>query len=49
MYYLKEVYFGEYCQKCKYSKTAEADEPCADCLEAPVNEFSHKPVKYEEK
>lgn len=45
----KEVYFGEYCPKCKYEKKAETDEPCDECLENPVNLYSHKPVRFEEK
>lgn len=42
----KEVYFGEYCQKCRYVKLAE-EEPCFECLTNPVNTRSHKPVKWE--
>lgn len=45
----KEVYFGQYCKVCKYCEKAETDEPCDDCLNEPVNVYSHKPVKWEEK
>ncbi len=45
----KEVYFDPYCEKCKHEKKAETDEPCSECLSNPVNEFSHKPVKFEER
>lgn len=45
----KEVYFGEYCQTCKHEKKSETDEPCDDCLNEPVNLYSHKPIKWEEK
>lgn len=45
----KEVYFGVYCKECKYELKDEADEPCHDCLNEPVNVYSHKPVKFKEK
>lgn len=45
----KEVYFGEYCKKCKYWEKKENEEPCDECLENPVNLYSHKPVNYKEK
>lgn len=45
----KEVYFNVYCQKCKYQKLDEAQDPCDECLSYPVNEYSHKPVKFAEK
>ena len=45
----KEVYFDPYCEKCKHEKKDETDAPCFECLNNPVNEFSHKPVKFEER
>ena len=45
----KEVYYGEYCKKCKHKALKEEEEPCNECLLYPVNQYSHKPVKYEEK
>lgn len=45
----KFVDFSEYCKKCKHSETRETDLPCNDCLTEPVNEYSHKPVNFEEK
>ena len=45
----KEVYFEEYCKNCKYWEKKENEEPCDECLENPVNLYSHKPVNYEEK
>ena len=45
----KEVYFGEYCKNCKHWEKKENEEPCDECLENPVNLYSHKPVNYEEK
>lgn len=45
----KEVHFNEYCAKCKFKNNKEDDTPCDECLSNPVNVYSHKPVKYEEK
>lgn len=45
----KEVFFYKYCHKCKYEDCSETDEPCSTCLNQPVNEFSHKPIKFKEK
>lgn len=45
----KEVHFDEYCKKCKYADLKESDDPCAGCLENPVNLYSSKPVNYKEK
>lgn len=45
----KEVYFHEYCSKCKYYDDSEADAPCDDCLAEPSNINSHKPIKFEPK
>lgn len=46
---MKEVYFDQYCEKCKNQDLEEDKEPCCDCLNEPVNQYSHKPVKYEKK
>ena len=47
----KEVYFNKYCPWCKHEEISESDPngPCWDCLEYPVNQDTHKPVKWEEK
>ena len=45
----KEVYFGEYCKNCKYWEKKETDDPCDECLDNPVNLYSHKPVYWKEK
>lgn len=45
----KEVYFSEYCKTCKYEKTPEADDPCDECLQYPMNAYSHKPINWKEK
>ena len=45
----KEVYFHEYCVKCKHRKAKNNEEPCNECLSEPLNWNTHRPVKYEEK
>lgn len=45
---MKEVYFGDYCQKCAFFKLSESEDPCWDCLKHPVNEHSHKPTRFVE-
>ena len=45
----KEVYFHEYCKKCKHEKNPENEEPCFECLNEPENLHSHKPVNWEAK
>lgn len=47
----EEVYFNEYCPKCKYEKVddTKGKDPCHECLGNPVNANSHKPVNFKEK
>lgn len=45
----KEVYFDVYCNTCKYRDMNETKDPCRECLNEPVNIYSHKPVKWEER
>ena len=45
----EEVYFHEYCKKCKHEKNAENEEPCFECFNEPENLHSHKPVNWEAK
>lgn len=45
----KEVYFHEYCKKCKHKKLKDHESPCNECLNEPLNLNTHRPVKYEEK
>ena len=44
----KEVRFDEYCKKCKHWNLPESEDPCDLCLENPSNEWSRKPVYFEE-
>lgn len=44
----KLVKFEEYCKTCKYRDLTEDKEPCCECLDYPVNEYSHKPVNWKD-
>ena len=44
----KEVFFHEYCPKCKHKDTVETDDPCNECLDNGANLDSHKPVNFKE-
>lgn len=43
------VDFKKYCETCKHKDTPETEDPCTECLENPMNLFSQKPVKWEER
>ena len=45
----KLVDFEEYCKTCEYKDLEDNLDPCNECLEHPVNLYSHKPVKWKEK
>lgn len=45
----KEVYFDQYCKSCKHCSKKETESPCDECLEEPVNAYSNKPVRWEER
>lgn len=42
----KEAYFAQHCRSCEYKNLDELEEPCDECLEKPMNLYSHKPVNY---
>lgn len=47
---LKEVFFYEWCYKCKHWNNGnEFTGPCNECLEEPAAEDSHKPLYFEER
>ena len=48
MQFNKIVNFDNFCKLCKYKDTDENKPPCESCLSEPVNQNTHKPVKYEE-
>ena len=43
-----EVYYFEYCGKCKYFDTDDGDDPCDLCLSEPAMPDSHKPAYFKE-
>ena len=45
---LKEVYYSEYCNKCKHYEESEAEDSCHYCLEEPARNETHKPLNFEE-
>lgn len=45
----REVDFNKYCKTCKHEDISEAEDPCNECLDEPYNEYTDKPVKWEEK
>lgn len=45
----KEVYFLDYCPKCKHYQKLDYEDPCNDCLAQPFMMDSHKPMNFEEK
>ena len=45
----QEVNFWQYCKTCHYQDLKEEEFPCCDCLEEPLNIYSHKPVKWKER
>lgn len=46
---LKEVYFHQYCKLCNFSDLKEEEDPCRECLQNPMNVYSHKPVMFKPK
>lgn len=46
---LREVNFEKYCGICKYADCPEHEDPCFECLDNPLNYYTEKPVKWEEK
>ena len=44
----KEVYYDEWCTKCKNWPVSDGDEPCNECLATPFNLNSHKPVRFKD-
>lgn len=45
----REVDFNKYCVTCKYLEVDEVEDPCNECLDEPYNEYTDKPIKWEEK
>ena len=45
----KEVDFHKYCPLCIHHDKTEEETPCDECMAAPANLYSHKPVMFKEK
>lgn len=45
----KIVEFHKYCELCAFNKLSEKDDPCFECLDNPVNSYSHRPIKFKAK
>ena len=45
----KFVEYWNWCKTCVHKDLDEADDPCHDCLQTPVNTYSTKPYYYEGK
>lgn len=45
----KEVYYDQYCKSCKHCEKKDNEEPCDECLDNPINSYSHKPINYKKK
>lgn len=43
----KFVEYWNWCKTCVHKDLDEADDPCHDCLQTPVNTYSTKPYYYE--
>ena len=44
----KIVDFEKWCASCKNADKPEVDDKCAECLDYSVNQYSTKPVNWEE-
>ena len=47
--HFKEVYFDNFCAKCKHKELDEKLDPCNECLEYGAREDTHTPLHYEPK
>jgi hypothetical protein len=45
----REVMFCNYCIRCKHFEREDYELPCSECLEEPINLYTDKPVRFEEK
>ena len=43
----QEVYFDQYCEKCKYWNKKDVEDPCNECPNTWVNLYSHKPIHFQ--
>lgn len=45
----KLVAYEIWCKQCKYFENPDAEEPCAECLDHPTNQYSTKPINWRDK
>ena len=45
----REVKYDKFCPTCKHEKKPETGAHCAECIDEPLNLYTEKPVKWEEK
>ena len=45
----REVDYHIYCEKCKHYEDKGYESVCEECLDTPINLYTNKPIKYEEK
>lgn len=45
----REVNYKKFCETCEHKENKENEEPCAECLDHPINLYTEKPTKWEEK
>lgn len=45
----KFVEFDKYCERCEHYDKKMHEDPCDECLNNPTNEWSRKPVNFQEK
>ena len=45
----REVDYYIYCEKCKHYEDKGYESVCEECLDTPINLYTNKPIKYEEK
>lgn len=45
----REVKYDEFCPTCKHEKKPETEAPCTECMDEPLNLYSERPTKWEEK
>lgn len=46
---MKEVLFDLYCRECTHADLGEDSDICSECLEVPAREYSHRPIRFEQK
>lgn len=45
----REVNFSENCKNCEHYDVPECEDPCHECMDTPVREYTTKPLYFEER